>query len=267
MENDNGNGKSTVCWFFNNGGCKNKQCNFNHVVGRARKPLKLQQPCWDHHNPLTICKAKDKCNLDHDYELTKREWDFHCAQYEYPGKGYLSARTPDFDEDKEYQKLILKYKGTRLSLHSDHAMRQEPEVGCACASLIILGVEFWHHGDAKDRLGTNFDDFGSSIYTDENGETHIVYEHKHSGLIYSYSHAISDVPESWIEGATGIRGCVPGGRGNWGTRITQEKERISTFKVDNSLIPEIREYLLPTGYTIVKKPKEYFLKEKEHKQD
>ena len=34
------------CWFFNNGGCKNEKCVFNHIaVQGLRKPMQIQKPC------------------------------------------------------------------------------------------------------------------------------------------------------------------------------------------------------------------------------
>lgn len=73
------------CWFFNNGGCKNEKCVFNHVIVQGlRKPMQIQKPCKYQND----CK-NEYCQFDH-FELTETEWKYHFIGIRYPGVGYYT---------------------------------------------------------------------------------------------------------------------------------------------------------------------------------
>jgi len=86
------------CWFFNNGGCKNEKCGFNHIIVHGlRKPLQIQKPCRYQNN----CE-NEQCIFDH-FELTESEWKYHFIGIRYPGIGY-------YNQDQKSQKQIEKVK-------------------------------------------------------------------------------------------------------------------------------------------------------------
>jgi hypothetical protein len=64
-----------ICWFFNNGTCTNGNlCPYLHEYSNARKPVKLQRPCFEYH-VHNECND-DECQLEH-YKLTDEEFTFH----------------------------------------------------------------------------------------------------------------------------------------------------------------------------------------------
>ena len=88
-----------------------------------------------------------------------------------------------------------------------------------CLKRIVKGQPFNHYDKKKDHLGSEFDDFGKKTYTDGDGVEHTWYFHQHLGVILSFSHDISitPIPEEWSKNAKPV--------------------------IDNSVIPEIKEYI------------------------
>jgi hypothetical protein len=71
-----------VCWFFNNGTCANGNfCPYRHEYSTARKPMKLQYPCFEQHIHGN-CDLSN-CSLEH-YPLTDEEFNFHFPQMKRP---------------------------------------------------------------------------------------------------------------------------------------------------------------------------------------
>jgi hypothetical protein len=84
--------KNEPCWFYNNGGCKNKdgsnksalECKYNHIyTNDSKKPayLNVKKPC-DKYNLEGDCKWGDNCKYNHR-NLPVDEW----SRY-YPGIPY-----------------------------------------------------------------------------------------------------------------------------------------------------------------------------------
>lgn len=49
----------------------------------------------------------------------------------------------------------------------------------------------------KDRLGTEWDDFGYSTFLGEDKELKVVCYHEHKGVVYSYVRYEFEIPEKW----------------------------------------------------------------------
>lgn len=90
---------------------------------------------------------------------------------------------------------------------------------CNCVrKLMNPDSTFRHYDEKKNVLGSEFDDFGTEIYEDEKGNIHTFFGHLHLGLYESFSHRLSNdvIPKTW---------------------------KYNGFDRNNSLIPQIREYL------------------------
>jgi len=103
-----------------------------------------------------------------------------------------------------------------------HYSSKTSDTTCACESAILQNRAFNHYQKKKDRLGSEFDDFGWYVYRKTIGEEDTPKEircfaHKSLGLYYSGSHAIE--------------------------QINTEGFEFVDFVKDNSIIPQIREYL------------------------
>jgi len=85
------------CWWYNQqSGCSktSAECAYQHIrVANLRKPIHLQHPCvWMHVRTPGHCRSGDKCGGDHDYELTKEEWETHFPDIPFAGAGYFSRK-------------------------------------------------------------------------------------------------------------------------------------------------------------------------------
>lgn len=67
------------CWFYNNGGCKKRDCEFLHVsplvVGIKEEKT---QPCWYHHM-IGYCRFKEQCKWSHE-SLSEKEKNYYFSQ-------------------------------------------------------------------------------------------------------------------------------------------------------------------------------------------
>jgi len=68
---------------------------------------------------------------------------------------------------------------------------------CHCYRFILANKSFNHHTREKDRLGSEFDDFGYNVYVDNNSVEHKLLSHTHLGMYKSYSHEYDDHHDSW----------------------------------------------------------------------
>ncbi len=66
-------------------------------------------------------------------------------------------------------------------------------MACNCDTKTV----FNHYEKEKDKLGSEFDDFGYEIYTDTDGVEHKIHFHQHLGLYESYIHHYEDIPREW----------------------------------------------------------------------
>jgi hypothetical protein len=60
-------------------------------------------------------------------------------------------------------------------------------------------TKFANYDKSKDRLGTEWDDFGYAIYKDQDGIYHTAYFHQHLGIVDSYRHFYIDIPDDWVQ--------------------------------------------------------------------
>lgn len=127
VKDDSLNGKIIEpCWFYNNGGCKNKdgtektskECKYLHIYSEnVKRPphLCIKKPC-DKFNLEGECKWQDNCKYSHR-NLTSEEWGKLYPEIPYTLKNNIQKRQNLENRiyDLECRIKILEFKQEGLS--------------------------------------------------------------------------------------------------------------------------------------------------------